>query len=131
MIAVLWAYEGWHFVTYSAGEVIHPQKDFPRALFSAVVFLVGVYLLANLGYLAALGPEGAGHTETIAATSVSTVVGPRAAKIVALSILISVFSAAIACCSLRHACFMPCQRTDYSSGNWPRYIPASTRRPSL
>ena len=94
MIAVLWAYEGWHFVTYSAGEVIHPQKDFPRALFSAVVFLVGLYLTANLAYLAALGPEGAGHTETIAATSVATVVGPGAAKIVALTILISVFSAA-------------------------------------
>ena len=94
MIAVLWAYEGWHFVTYSAGEVVNPQKDFPRALFSAVVFLVGLYLMANLAYLAALGPESAGHTETIAATSVATVVGPRAAKIVALTILISVFSAA-------------------------------------
>src|SRR3984957_10669992 len=28
MIAVLWAYEGWQFGTYSAGEVIDPQKSF-------------------------------------------------------------------------------------------------------
>jgi len=32
MITVLWAYEGWQFGTYSAGEVIEPQKAFP-ALF--------------------------------------------------------------------------------------------------
>src|SRR5262249_60891239 len=31
MITVLWAYEGWQFGTYSAGEVIEPQKCFPRA----------------------------------------------------------------------------------------------------
>src|SRR5712664_829428 len=35
MIAVLWAYEGWQFGTYSAGEVVDPQKAFPRA------FLIG------------------------------------------------------------------------------------------
>jgi len=32
MITVLWAYEGWQFGTYSAGEVVDPQKPF-RALF--------------------------------------------------------------------------------------------------
>src|SRR5215468_6008447 len=32
MIAVLWAYEGWQFVTYCAGETVNPQRDFPRAL---------------------------------------------------------------------------------------------------
>src|SRR5207244_4886577 len=39
MIAVLWAYEGWQFGTYSAGEVIDPQKAFPRA------FLLGSLVL--------------------------------------------------------------------------------------
>src|SRR6516165_3643672 len=30
MITVLWAYEGWQFGTYSAGEVLDPQRCFPR-----------------------------------------------------------------------------------------------------
>jgi APA family basic amino acid/polyamine antiporter len=93
MIAVLWAYEGWQFVTYCAGEAIEPQKNFPKALGSSVFFLAGVYLLANLAYLAALGPLRAAQSETIAANSVSVVLGPWAAKLVALTILISVFSA--------------------------------------
>jgi APA family basic amino acid/polyamine antiporter len=93
MIAVLWAYEGWQFVTYCAGEVVEPQRNFPRALGSSVLFMVGVYLLANLGYLAALGPVKASASDTIAATSISAVLGPSAAKLVALTILVSVFSA--------------------------------------
>jgi APA family basic amino acid/polyamine antiporter len=93
MISVLWAYEGWQFVTYCAGEVVEPQRNFPRALGSSVLFMVGVYLLANVGYLAALGPQKAASSDTIAATSISAVLGPSAAKLVALTILISVFSA--------------------------------------
>jgi APA family basic amino acid/polyamine antiporter len=92
MIAVVWAYEGWQFVTYCAGEALEPQKDLPRALGSSVLFLAGLYLLANFGYLAALGPAKAADSDTIAATSIATVLGASAAKLVALTILISVFS---------------------------------------
>src|SRR5205823_2250060 len=59
----------------------------------SVVFLAGLYLLANLGYLAALGPARAAQSDTIAASSIATVLGASAAKLVALTILISVFSA--------------------------------------
>lgn len=93
MIAVLWAYEGWQFVTYCAGEAVDPQKNFPRSLVSSVLFLMGLYLLANFGYLAALGPARAAESDTIAASSIATVLGLNAAKLVALTILISVFSA--------------------------------------
>jgi len=93
MIAVLWAYEGWQFVTYCAGETVNPQRDFPRALGSSVVFLAGVYLLANFSYLVALGPQRAAESERIAATSIAAVLSPASAKLVALTILISVFSA--------------------------------------
>jgi APA family basic amino acid/polyamine antiporter len=93
MIAVLWAYEGWQFVTYCAGETVNPQKNFPRALLASVLLLALVYLLANFAYLVALGPTRAAHTDTIAATSMASVLGSNAAKLVSLIILISVFSA--------------------------------------
>jgi basic amino acid/polyamine antiporter, APA family len=94
MVAVLWAYEGWQFATYNAAETTNPKKDFPIALSWGVAAMIGLYLLANVGYLAALGPERAGHSETIAAASISAVLGPGAARIVSLTILISVFSGA-------------------------------------
>jgi len=93
MIAVLWAYEGWQFGTYSAGEVVEPQKVFPRAFLLGSLILIGLYLFAVIGYLVALGPVRAAESEAIAATAVDAVLGPWAGKVVGLTILISVFSA--------------------------------------
>jgi basic amino acid/polyamine antiporter, APA family len=94
MISVLWAYEGWQFVSYSAGETRDPQRNFPLGLLSGTAALVAIYLITNTGYLAALGPAGVAASDRLAATAVATVVGPIAAKLVAVMILISIFSAA-------------------------------------
>ena len=93
MIAVLWAYEGWQFGTYSAGEVVDPQKSFPRAFLLGSLILVGLYLIANVAYLIALGPVASTASDAIAATAAAAVLGPWAGKIIALAILISTFSA--------------------------------------
>jgi basic amino acid/polyamine antiporter, APA family len=93
MIAVLWAYEGWQFGTYSAGEVIDPQKSFPRAFLLGSVGLMGLYLFAVIAYLVALGPVTASMSDTIAATAATEVMGKWAGKLVAFAILISTFSA--------------------------------------
>jgi basic amino acid/polyamine antiporter, APA family len=92
MIPVLWAYEGWQFGTYSAGEVLQPQKSFPRAFLLGSLSLVGLYLIAVCAYLVALGPAAATASDAIAATAITAVLGPWAGKIVALTILISTFS---------------------------------------
>ena len=92
MVTALWAYEGWQFVTYSAGEAVNPRRDFPRALFWGALFLTILYVVADFGYLVALGPQVAASSDVIASASLKATVGPWAAKLVALTILISVFS---------------------------------------
>src|SRR5271165_123754 len=94
MISVLWAYEGWQFGTYSAGEVVNPQKAFPQAFLLGSLTLAGLYIIAVIAYLVALGPAGATASNTIASTSVGVVLGRRAEIIVAVTILVSTFSAA-------------------------------------
>jgi APA family basic amino acid/polyamine antiporter len=94
MISVLWAYEGWQFGTYSAGEVIEPQKAFPKAFLLGSLTLVGLYLVAIVAYLFALGPQGTTASDAVAAQAVVAVLGNKAGIIVALTILISTFSAA-------------------------------------
>src|SRR5882724_822638 len=94
MIAVLWAYEGWQFGTYSAGEVVEPQKAFPRAFLLGSLTLTGLYLIAIVAYLNALGPAAATNSEAIAATAATAVLGPWAGRAIACTILISTFSAA-------------------------------------
>jgi APA family basic amino acid/polyamine antiporter len=94
MIAVLWAYEGWQYVTFSAGETLDPQRIFPRAIVAGTAVIIAIYLLANLGYLAALGADRAQHTDRIAADAVTALFGPAAGKVIAAVILVSMFSAA-------------------------------------
>jgi len=42
MIGVMWAYEGWQWGSYSAGEMIDPVRDFPRASLAAGLTLVAI-----------------------------------------------------------------------------------------
>jgi APA family basic amino acid/polyamine antiporter len=94
MLGVLWAYEGWHFITFSAGEVVEPQRNFPRGIIVGTAALVAIYLLANVAYVAALGVDRSAASERIAAEAVAAIFGPGAGKLIALAILISMFSAA-------------------------------------
>jgi APA family basic amino acid/polyamine antiporter len=93
MIAVLWAYEGWQYVTFSAGETSDAQRVFPRAITAATAALVAIYLLANFGYLSALGPAATASSTHVAADAVGTLFGDAAGKIVGALILVSIFSA--------------------------------------
>ena len=94
MIGVLWAYEGWQYATFSAGETVNPQRTFPRAMVLGSVVLIAIYLLANAAYLVALGPAGVMASERVAADAVGAVLGPAAGKVIAAVILVSMFSAA-------------------------------------
>jgi APA family basic amino acid/polyamine antiporter len=110
MIGVLWAYEGWQYVTFSAGEVVNPQRNYPRALFVGTAALISIYLIANVAYLAALGPAGVVKSTSVAADSLTAVVNPTAAKLIAITILVSVFSAA-------NSNVLTCPRVYYAMAN--------------
>jgi basic amino acid/polyamine antiporter, APA family len=94
MLGVLWAYEGWQYTTFSAGEVIDPQKNFPRGIIIGTGSLIAIYLLANVAYVAALGPERSAISERIAAEAVAETLGPGAGRLIAVAILVAMFSAA-------------------------------------
>lgn len=94
MISVLWAYEGWQYATFVAGEVRDPQRNLPAGLAIGTLALIVIYVAANLAYLAALGPEGVGRSERVAAEAMQASFGPTAARLIAIPIIISMVSAA-------------------------------------
>ncbi len=93
-VRVLWAFEGWQYVTFSAGESADPQRTFPGALAWGTAAIVGIYLLANAGYLAALGPGGMRDAQRVGSDSATATLGPWAAKTITVAILVAIFSAA-------------------------------------
>src|SRR5205085_1734413 len=93
MIGILWAYEGWQYATFSAGETRDPQRVFPRAISFATFALIVLYLAANLGYVAVLGGATAG-SEHVAADAMGRAFGAASGKVLSLVVLVSIFSAA-------------------------------------
>lgn len=110
MIGVLWAYEGWQYPTFNAGEVVNPQRNFPRSFLVGTAVLIAVYLIANFAYVAALGPAGVAASSSVAAESLSVVINPTAARLIAAAILVSVFSAA-------NSNLLSCPRVYYAMAN--------------
>jgi APA family basic amino acid/polyamine antiporter len=94
MVGILWAYEGWQYVTFAAGETRDPQRVFPRAIAVATAALVVLYVVANFGYVAALGTGGAAASEHVAADAMAVVFGPWSGKAFSALVLVSIFSAA-------------------------------------
>jgi APA family basic amino acid/polyamine antiporter len=93
MIGILWAYEGWQYVTFSAGETRDPQRVFPRAIAVATFALVLLYVIANVGYIAALGPAAAARSDHVAADAMAAILGSASGKLLSALVLVSIFSA--------------------------------------
>ncbi|HJR61656.1 MAG TPA: amino acid permease [Vicinamibacterales bacterium] len=91
MIAVLWTYEAWYYVTYAAGEIKDPQRNVPRALVIGVLALIGIYVVVNVAYLHALTIDDMKGVTRIAEKAASVLMGPAGAGFVALTVVISTF----------------------------------------
>ena len=88
LVAVLWAYDGWHFVSFAAGEVRDPSRTIPASLLVGTAATCAIYLLVNGSYYAVLAPEAIRGSERVAAAAVGAALGPGAS--LALSLLISI-----------------------------------------
>ena len=93
LVAVLWAYEGWHDVSFAAGELRDPQKNFPRAAIGGVAIVIALYLLANLAYLTVLTPAEVAATDKVALLAMTRVTGEWGGKILTAAILCSILGA--------------------------------------
>jgi APA family basic amino acid/polyamine antiporter len=94
LIAVLWAYEGWQYLTFLAGETVEPQRNFPRGIALGTAGLILIYLLAAVAYVAGIGPEAVATSDRVAADAVGTVFGLEWGKAIAAAIIVSMLSAA-------------------------------------
>src|SRR5438477_4995276 len=54
LVSVLWAYDGWADLSFTAGEVKEPERNLPRALIGGAAAVILIYLLGNIAYLALL-----------------------------------------------------------------------------
>lgn len=89
MIAVMWAYSGWDWMCFAAGEIKRPERNVPRALILGTIALTALYVSANLGYICSLRIEEMRGVLRIAERSVTAMIGGGGAGLVAAGVMIS------------------------------------------
>ena len=97
LIAVFWAYDGWVYITWVAGEVKEPRRNVPLAMVLGVLVVGAIYLAMNVTYLYALPLSEIAKRETIVHDAATALFSPRAAVWLSLMIAASCFSAAATC----------------------------------
>ena len=104
MVGSLFSCDSWNNITFTAGEVKNPKRNLPLSLLLGVGLVTTLYFLANIAYLVTLplaGTPGAATAasrgiqfatnDRVATALIEVIVGPKAALIMAVLIMISTF----------------------------------------
>jgi len=94
LIAVFWAFDGWVYITWVAGEIKNPQRVLPRALVLGILLVATVYIAVSVVYLYALPITQVAKEETIAQAAAAVLFSSKAAKALGAIIALSCFGAA-------------------------------------
>ena len=89
MVAGLFAYGGWHMVTYTAGETVMPARTIPIALVVGVAIVTVCYVALNVLYLAVLPLEEVRSSTRVAADAADAVVGGGGSALMAALVMMS------------------------------------------
>jgi APA family basic amino acid/polyamine antiporter len=93
LVAGLFAYGGWHMVTYVAEETREPRKTIPRALMLGILIVTLTYLGLNAAYVYVLPLDRVIRSERIATDVATALAGPRGATAVAVLVIVSALGA--------------------------------------
>ena len=109
MIFVLLTYGGWNEAAYLSGEVRDPRRNMIRILVGGILALTLIYLLVNLGYLAALGLGGMRESKAVAADVVRPIAGDK-------GVILLAFIVCLAALTTMNAAIFTGARTTYALG---------------
>ena len=110
LIAVFWAFDGWVYITWVAGEIKNPQRVLPRAILIGILLIAAIYISVSVVYLYALPITQVAQEPTIAQAAASALFSSKAASLLAAVIALSCFGSASSAilCSARVSYAMAC-----------------------
>jgi APA family basic amino acid/polyamine antiporter len=93
LVAGLFAFGGWHMVTYAAEETRDPERTIPRALAVGVILVTACYVALNAAYFHVLGAGEIARSTRVAADAANAVLGHGGAAITSAIVAVSTFGA--------------------------------------
>jgi len=93
LVAGLFAFGGWHMVTYAAGETRDPERTIPRALMIGTALVATIYLALNSAYMLVLPFDRVLASTHIAYDATLATAGGAAASAISVLVIVSSFGA--------------------------------------
>jgi len=93
LVAGLFAFGGWHMVTYSSEETVAPEKTIPRALVAGTLVVTAAYLLMNAVYLYVLPLDQVATSTRVAADLADRLLSGGGGVAVSAIVMFSTFGA--------------------------------------
>jgi APA family basic amino acid/polyamine antiporter len=93
LVSVLFAYEGWSYVTWVAGEMKRAARDVPRALIIGISAVILIYVLMNAVYVYALPLARISSSKAIVREAGEAMFSPRVGTALAWMVVVSTFGA--------------------------------------
>jgi APA family basic amino acid/polyamine antiporter len=89
----LFSADAWNNITFTAGEVKDPRRNVPLSLALGTALVIGLYLLANVGYLVTLPFADIQHapSDRVATATLDAVFPGLGATLMAVGIMVSTF----------------------------------------
>jgi APA family basic amino acid/polyamine antiporter len=91
--AGLFAFGGWHMVTYTAEETVDPQRTIPRSLMIGIAVVTLCYIGLNAVYLTVLPIDGIIKSTRVAADTFDVLIGSGGGGLISALVLLSSFGA--------------------------------------
>ena len=91
--AGLFAFGGWHMVTYTAEETRNPERIIPLALITGVLTVTACYIALNTAYFYALPVDKVAASSLVAADAADAVIGRRGGAVISALVIFSAFRA--------------------------------------
>lgn len=91
--AGLFAFGGWHMVTYTAEETINPTRTIPRSLMIGVIVVTICYIGLNAVYLRVLSIDKVIASSRVAADTFDVLAGSGGGSVISALVMFSAFGA--------------------------------------
>ncbi|HEX5073733.1 MAG TPA: amino acid permease [Gemmatimonadaceae bacterium] len=92
-VAGLFAFGGWHMVTYAGDETIDARRTIPRALLIGTLAVTASYIAINAAYLVVLSPAAVASSNRVAADFADRVMGSGGAAAMSALVVLSTLGA--------------------------------------
>ena len=92
-VAGLFAFGGWHMVTYTGDETVDARRTIPRALLIGTLTVTASYIAVNAAYLSVLSPSAVASSNRVAADFADRVMGSGGAAAMSALVVLSTLGA--------------------------------------